>query len=79
MDRKGFKIGDKVKLKDCVNFRCKGKVLTIVKEAGDDFSKYLHVTYEGIKGSYFPLKSDEIEHAVRIGEQLLFSFMMKGN
>jgi hypothetical protein len=75
MVKHSFKVGDKVRLKDHINFRCKGMVLTIIKEAGDDFSKYIHVTYNGVRGSYFPLESNEIEYAIRIGEQLVFNFM----
>jgi hypothetical protein len=75
MEKHNFKIGDKVKLKDWVRFSCKGKVLIVVKEAEDDFSRYIHVTYEGVWGSYFPLLPDEIEPAIKVGEQLMFSFM----
>lgn len=79
MNKHSFKIGDSVKLKDHISFTCKGKVLTITKEAGDDYSRYIHVVYEGVRGLYFPLLPDEIEPAVKVGEQLLFSFMMKGD
>lgn len=74
-----FRVGDKVRLKDHVNFRCGGKVLIVVKKAGDDFSKYIHVTWEGLTHGYFPLFPDEIEYVPRKGEQLLFSFMSKGD
>lgn len=75
MVKRSFKVGDKVRLKDHINFRCKGKVLTIIKEVGDDFNKYIYVTYNGIWGSYYPLLPNEIEHTVKVGEQLMFSFM----
>jgi len=74
MVRYNFKIGDNVKLKNPRQFRCGAKVLTIVKEA-EDSNKYLHVTYEGINYTYFPLLPHEIEHVSRKGEQLTFSFM----
>lgn len=72
-----FKKGDKVKLKNPRQFKCGGKILTIIKEAGKNNDKFIHVTYEGSTGGYFPLYPDEIEYILRKGEQLLFSFMGK--
>lgn len=69
-----FKVGDKVKLKDPKQFKFGRKVLTVIEaDCGD---MYIPVTFEGmgVKG-YFPLKSCEIEHVSRKGEQLLFFFM----
>ena len=73
MNEHNFKIGDKVRLKDHVNFKCKGKVLTIVDL--DCGYKYIPVKWEGMRWAYFPLLPSEIEHLVKVGEQLLFSFM----
>ena len=70
-----FKVGDKVKLKSHVNFRCKGKILTIIKEAGVNGNRYIHVTYEGLRWGYFPLHPHEIEKVTTKGQQLLFNFM----
>lgn len=75
MVEKGFKIGDKVKLKNPASFSCGDKVLTIIKEAGKDNNKFIYVTYEGESCKYFPLYPDEVELAVKVGEQLTFAFM----
>lgn len=74
MDKKGFKIGDRVKLKEGYFFGCRGKTLTVTAfENG-----YVYVIWDGINAEYFPLYPDEIESAVKVGEQLLFSFMRGG-
>lgn len=76
MDTKGFKIGDKVKLKPpyVKQFPSVGvHTLTIVE--GYCGESYIPVWHKGLPWRYFPLKPCEIEHAVKVGEQLLFSFM----
>ena len=74
MEKHNFKIGDKVKLKDPRPFPHLGtRVLTIVDL--DCGYKYLPVWYEGMSWSYFPVLPSEIKHVVKVGEQLLFSFM----
>ena len=75
MDKKSFKKGDKVKLKNPRQFKCGTKVLTVIKEAGKDNNKFIHVIYEGITWEYFPLYSDEVKYAISKGQQLIFSFM----
>ena len=75
MDKGNFKIGDKVRLKNPKTFPHLGtKVLTITEaDCGD---KFIPVNYDGMRVSgYFPLYPFEIEHLVKVGEQLLFAFM----
>ena len=71
MDRKGFKIGDKVTLKNPRSFSLGTEVLTIICFQG----KFIKVTWGELKEREFPLYPCEIKHVVKIGEQLLFSFM----
>ena len=71
MDRKGFKIGDKVKLKNPRSFSLGIQTLTIVHFEG----KFIKVTWGELKEREFPLYPCEIEYVPRKGEQLLFSFM----
>ena len=73
MVKHNFKVGDKVRLKDPKVFPHLGtKILTVI-----DFSnKFANVRHKGmIKGAYFPLYPCEIEHIIKVGEQLLFAFM----
>lgn len=80
MDKKGFKIGDTVKLKApyyCgINSSATGRVVGIR-------GFYVEVSWDGELrrrlGKWYPHKPSEIEHAVKVGEQLLFSFMNEGN
>ena len=72
MDRKGFKIGDKVKLKNPKQWSVGGAGLIV------GFDGYIRVSWE--KGSInvksnFPHLVKEIEHVVKVGEQLMFAFM----
>lgn len=75
MDRKGFKIGDKVRLTDPPDWGkvTKGKGLIV------GFDSYIRVDWQGTlgrgMGSYYPHKVNEIELAVKVGEQLMFEFM----
>ena len=76
MDKHDFKVGDKVKLTPfyAKQFPSVGaQTLTIIKaDCGD---KYIPVWHKDMQWSYFPVKSCEIEHVVKAGQQLLFSFM----
>jgi len=71
MDKKGFKIGDKVKLKNPRSFSLGAATLTIVRFQGS----FIKVIWGGIKERDFPLLPNEIEYVSRKGEQLLFDFM----
>ena len=78
MTKHNFKIGDKVRLKNSKQFRFGAVTLTITKIINN--YQFIYVIYEGISKrgySYFPLKPCEVEPVVRIGEQLLFSFMQE--
>ena len=79
MVKHDFKAGDKVKLKPCYAKRFPSvgaQTLTIVEaDCGD---KYIPVWHKEMNWKYFPAKPCEIEHVVKVGEQLLFSFM-EGN
>lgn len=72
MDKESFKIGDKVKLKEPKDWGCIGGIGTVMY-----FDNYIRVTWEKGEwaGENFPHFAREIEHTVRIGEQLLFKFM----
>ena len=74
MIKHSFKIGDIVKLRN--GFYCgiyskdTGKVAAI--------KYYVEVMWSGElrkRLNYYPHKPEEIEHAVKVGEQLMFSFM----
>ena len=74
MDTKGFKIGDKVRLKGShycgISGNDTGKVVSI--------TCYIEVMWGGRLGSRlgtYPHRPEEIEHVVKVGEQLLFNFM----
>lgn len=80
MIKHNFKVGDKVKLKSCYvkRFPSVGaQTLTIV--GGNCGDRYIHVWHKELVWKYFPLKPCEIEHVVVKGQQLLFSFMYKGD
>lgn len=68
MDKKGFKIGDKVKLKP--NYVRRFRQGTKIGEIISFNHLYIRVKYDG---GFFgcPYKENEIDHAVKIGEQLL--------
>ena len=72
MDREGFKIGDKVKIKNPNDWNMNIRIGTIV-----GFDTYIRVTYEGgnVVWNRYPHLAREIEHVVKVGEQLLFNFM----
>ena len=78
MIKHNFKIGDKVKLKGSfcgISGNDTGKVVK-VKVGG-----YIRVLWGGDlgrklgKGDLYPHTPHEIEHIVKVGEQLLFNFM----
>lgn len=71
MKKHNFKIGDKVQLKNPKSFSLSIETLTIIRLE----YKYIKVIWGGVKEREFPLYPDEIEPAVRVGEQLQFSFM----
>lgn len=74
MDKKSFKIGDKVKLKPTY-IRVFPQTIEVGKVVGFD-EGYILVSYSGCcYKEGFPYESNEIEHVVKVGEQLLFSFM----
>ena len=73
MKKHNFKVGDKVKLKDPRDWSMGDKVGIIVRFT----APYIQVDWEGIdewKKNY-PHLPKEIEHIVKVGEQLMFSFM----
>lgn len=67
-----FKVGDKVRLKNPKSFSLGSETLTIICFDG----KFIKVIWGGQKEREFPLYSDEIEPVLRVGEQLLFEFMV---
>ena len=74
MANHNFKIGDRVRLKGShycgISSNDTGKVVSI--------TCYIGVMWGGKLGSLlgtYPHKPEEIEHAVKVGEQLLFQFM----
>ena len=72
MDKEGFKVGDKGKLRTEYVRRFRQRA-----EIGEVMSfnnKYVRVSYEGYYGP-FPYRPHEIERVVRVGEQLEFNFM----
>lgn len=78
IENNNFKIGDKVKI---VNFHDKeviGEVGAII-EVKDFFSEFAYsIRWDKIPPNYcktIPLYENEIELAVKVGEQLLFCFM----
>lgn len=75
MDKKSFKIGDKVRLKNPESFLLSTEILTIIRFE----EKFIKVIWGGRKEREFPLYPDEIEYVSRKGEQLMFSFMEKEN
>jgi len=66
-----FKIGDKIKLKNPKSFSLGTATLVIVRFDGE----YIKVTWGGVSKREFPLLPNEIEIAIRVGEQLMFNFM----
>ena len=74
MDKKGFKVGDKVKLKG--NF-CGisgddiGQVVSVSHYIRIAWTGYLRVRLDDI----YPHLAEEIERVVKVGEQLEFNFM----
>ena len=74
MDKKGFKIGDKVKLRPgyIKSFHQGTKVGRVISFS----NSYIRVKYGAFDEC--PYLPREIEREVRVGEQLEFSFM-KGN
>ena len=66
-----FKVGDKVKLKDPKSFSLGTETLTIIRFE----ENFIKVIWGGLKEREFPLYPEEIEHVVKIGEQLMFDFM----
>lgn len=73
MDKKGFKIGDKVKLRPAY-IKIFKKQGTEIGEIIEFNSSYIRVSFSGWAWG-FPYKPHEIELAVRVGEQLTFNFM----
>lgn len=74
MKNSGFKIGDKVKLKP--QWRKTFPQTTEVGEVAGLDKNYILVTYDGCAYKEgFPYMPNEIEHAVKVGEQLQFKFM----
>ena len=71
MIKHNFKIGDKVELKNPGTFSLGIDVLTIVRIE----KQFIKVIWGGVKKREFPLYPCEIKHVVKIGQQLLFSFM----
>ena len=70
MDKKGFKVGDRVKLKNPRDFSHLGSMILTIMEFD---SKFVLVNWGCAET--FPLYPNEIAHAVRVGEQLMFAFM----
>ena len=68
-----FKIGDKVKLKNPGSFSLDTETLKIIRFE----NQFIKVTWGGVKEREFPLYPCEIEHVIKVGEQLLFSFMIQ--
>ena len=75
MDKKGFKVGDKVRLKDPKSFSLGIETLTIVRFE----QKFIKVAWGKAKNGEFPLYPNEIEFVVKVGEQLQFAFMRTGD
>lgn len=74
MDKEGFKIGDKVKLKGGSYGRYRGNDIGEVV----NIDVYIEVLWGGNlkrKLGIYPHRASEIEHVVKVGGQLLFSFM----
>ena len=71
MVKHNFKIGDKVTLKNPGHFSLGTETLTIIRFE----QKFIKVIWGGVIKREFPLYPYEIEHAIKVGEQLLFSFM----
>ena len=72
MIKHNFKIGDKVKLKNPKPFPHLGTRVLIILGSDD---KFVFVEDKHGSSGYFPLYPKEIDHVVKVGEQLLFQFM----
>lgn len=75
MDKHSFKIGDRVKLKGGSYCGISGNDIGIVKDSKGYYIEVLWTGYLKERLGYYPHKVSEIEPAVKVGEQLLFSFM----
>ena len=74
MIKHNFKIGDKVSLKGSSYCGVSGNDIGVVTS----LHCYIEVLWQGYLGKKlgcYPHKPNEIEHAIKVGEQLLFSFM----
>lgn len=73
MTKHNFKIGDRVKVKEPQYWSMNTRIGTVVGE--DEY--YINVTYEGggTLWKNYPHLPREIEHVIKKGEQLMFSFM----
>ena len=71
MIKHNFKIGDKVTLKNPGSFSLGIETLTIIRFE----QNFIKVIWGGVKEREFPLYPCEIKHIVKVGQQLLFSFM----
>lgn len=65
-----FKVGDKVKLNGTRSFYCLGNNPLTIDHFEEEF-----IMVEYGRRDAFPLLASEIEYAVKVGQQLLFSFM----
>jgi len=78
MDKRSFKIGDKVKLTNPSQWKWEGMGLGTTGKIVA-FDTFIRVDWgKTALGSCYPHIAREIEHAAAIGEQLLFSFMEGG-
>jgi len=84
MSYKGFKIGDKVKLAfgETWSMGTKEGTVTGFKRNSTPRDSFIMVMYDGYNKDYdldddigFPFKAGEIVHSIKVGQQLLFSFM----
>ena len=76
MDKKGFKIGDKIVLKNPKDWRQGKNIGTLVQFPYGNIP-YFKVVWDKNDFSYY--YSDEIKRVNRKGEQLVFSFMRIGD
>lgn len=73
MDKRGFKVGDRVKLKEPKKWSVGG--IGIIT----GFDIYIRVKWEngGHRKDNFPHLPRELEHAIKVGQQLEFNFMRR--
>jgi hypothetical protein len=80
MNKHSFKVGDEVKISTKFPVLCDVGKVCIITEIKSPQSLFDYSVKEK-GGGYWncPVTEDEIESVIKVGEQLLFNFMLKGD